>query len=97
MPLMSSEELVVEQWEALAGKESSDAYRYIQPGTSAEARHQTTHQYANQGGKPPLHPSTASPPDVASFWPPGAVEAQACPSVWREKICEWCYQVIDHW
>jgi len=20
----------------------------------------------------------------------------ACPPVWREKICEWCYQVIDH-
>jgi len=19
-----------------------------------------------------------------------------CPSVWREKICEWCYQVVDH-
>mmetsp|Transcript_24482 Transcript_24482/g.51279 ORF Transcript_24482/g.51279 Transcript_24482/m.51279 type:complete len:279 (+) Transcript_24482:363-1199(+) len=26
------------------------------------------------------------------------VEARehACPPVWREKICEWCYQVIDH-
>jgi len=91
MQLMSSEELVVEQWEALVGKESSDAYRYNQPGM-----HQTTHQCANQGGKPPLHPSIASPPDVASVWPQSSVEVQACPSDWREKICEWCYQVIDH-
>lgn len=20
----------------------------------------------------------------------------SCPTVWREKICEWCYQVVDH-
>ena len=20
-----------------------------------------------------------------------------CPSAWREKIVEWCYQVVDHW
>jgi hypothetical protein len=20
-----------------------------------------------------------------------------CPSAWREKIVEWCFQVIDHW
>ncbi len=24
-------------------------------------------------------------------------ERRRCPSAWREKICEWCYQVIDHW
>jgi len=21
----------------------------------------------------------------------------SCPKVWREKICEWQFQVIDHW
>ena len=21
----------------------------------------------------------------------------ACPAAWREKICEWCFQVVDHW
>ena len=20
-----------------------------------------------------------------------------CPSAWREKIVEWCFQVVDHW
>jgi hypothetical protein len=20
-----------------------------------------------------------------------------CPLAWREKIVEWCYQVVDHW
>lgn len=20
-----------------------------------------------------------------------------CPVAWREKIVEWCYQVVDHW
>jgi len=23
-------------------------------------------------------------------------ERHSCPPAWREKICEWCYQVIDH-
>ena len=27
--------------------------------------------------------------DDASYLP--------CPSAWREKIVEWCFQVIDHW
>ena len=21
----------------------------------------------------------------------------SCPSVWREKICQWCFEVVDHW
>jgi hypothetical protein len=20
-----------------------------------------------------------------------------CPSAWREKIAEWCFEVVDHW
>lgn len=20
-----------------------------------------------------------------------------CPSLWRDKIVEWCFQVVDHW
>jgi hypothetical protein len=20
-----------------------------------------------------------------------------CPTAWREKIADWCYQVVDHW
>lgn len=21
----------------------------------------------------------------------------ACPAAWRDKICEWCFQIVDHW
>jgi len=27
---------------------------------------------------------------------PAEAREHACPPVWREKICEWCYQVVDH-
>lgn len=27
----------------------------------------------------------------------GKSKQTSCPRVWREKICEWQFQVIDHW
>ena len=27
----------------------------------------------------------------------GASSTGGCPLAWREKVVEWCYQVVDHW
>ena len=41
-------------------------------------------------------PSTASPVHSLLADESDALHS-ACPAAWREKICEWCFYVVDEW
>ena len=43
----------------------------------------------------PPPPLTTSDGSVASLVQHDNINT--CPRIWREKICEWQFQVIDHW
>lgn len=41
--------------------------------------------------------SAAAPPLGLQLPLTGLNATTGCPIAWREKIVEWCYQVVDHW
>ena len=49
--------------------------------------------------EPPPNPQAAadSSPSSSSSGLHQLPATRCCPSAWREKIVEWCYQVVDHW
>mmetsp|Transcript_22898 Transcript_22898/g.41084 ORF Transcript_22898/g.41084 Transcript_22898/m.41084 type:complete len:283 (+) Transcript_22898:51-899(+) len=70
----------LDQWNALAEREENIANK-IQPPSSSEQ------QEGQEGQTHQRHPSIARKNKNI---------IHSCPTVWREKICEWCYQVVDH-
>jgi hypothetical protein len=69
------------QWDALAQREVADGYQVKESSSSA------------------------APPSASDSHPGLNLHRSlqnnnaggCCPSAWREKIVEWCYQVVDHW
>ena len=48
--------------------------------------------------KPSTATSSSSVPPLGLQLPLTGLNATTgCPIAWREKIVEWCYQVVDHW
>lgn len=79
----------LDQWRALAERE--EAYKVQPPSTSLDEHKNKGKSSSDQNLQ--QHEDSSS---TSSHNSDGNHPIHSCPPMWREKICEWCFQVVDH-